>query len=424
VTPPQTAHYESTLDNGVRIITETLPSTYSVSVGVWVDSGSRDESDEVSGISHFIEHMVFKGTGRRTALDIAKQIDRIGGMANAFTSKEHTCFHAKVLSEHLPEMIDLLADLFLGSVFDPAELDRERQVIFQEIKMVEDTPEEFIHVLFGRHFFNGNPLGRSVLGTLETVSGMNRDHLIRHLDDHYLPPRVVIAAAGAIDHDELVTLVRPLFSALNGGSEPPRSAAPEPVSTIQVYARDLEQVHLCLGTLGPAVIDDDLYPTTLLNVILGGNMSSRLWQEIRENRGLAYSIYSFLSSYLEVGALGVYVAVDPATIHQTLDIIVEQLRELMVGHIHPAELAAAKEHIKGSILLSAENTDNRMTRLARNLLHFGRYIPYETVISKIQAVTPEDIKRVATKYIQPRYLNLVVLGPAPGNAFDQSDLAL
>jgi predicted Zn-dependent peptidase len=422
--PPQTSHRESVLDNGVRVVTETLPSTYSVSVGVWVDAGSRDEAEEVSGISHFIEHMVFKGTGRRTALDIAKQIDRIGGMANAFTSKEHTCFHAKVLREHLPEMIDLLADLFLGSVFDPAELDRERQVIIQEIKMVEDTPEEFIHVLFGRHFFDGNPLGRPVSGTIETVSGLNREHLVRHLDDHYLPPRVVISAAGAVEHDELLALVRPLFSTLNARPEPARPIKPEPASSIQVHPRDLEQVHLCLGTLGPAVTDDDLYPTTLLNVILGGNMSSRLWQEIRENRGLAYSIYSFLSSYLEIGSLGVYVAVDPATTHQTLEIIVEQLRQLMAGNIQAAELAAAKEHIKGSILLSAENTDNRMTRLARNLLHFGRYIPYETVITKIEAVTPEDIKRVATKFIQPRYMNLVVLGPAPGPGFDQSHLAL
>ncbi|MBU0515733.1 MAG: insulinase family protein [Proteobacteria bacterium] len=422
--PPQTTHRLSVLDNGVRVITETLPSTYSVSVGVWVDSGSRDEADDVAGISHFIEHMVFKGTGRRSALDIAKQIDRIGGMANAFTSKEHTCFHAKVLRDHLPVMVDLLADLFLASVFDPVEVDREKQVVIQEIKMVEDAPEEFIHVLFGRHFFDDNPLGRPVSGTIDTVAGLDRERLIRHMGDHYLPRRVVIAAAGAVEHDHFLDILRPLFAVLNQRPEPPRPLKPELRPSIEVYPRDLEQVHLCLGTLGPAVTDEDLYPTTLLNVILGGNMSSRLFQEVRENRGLAYSICSFLSSYVEIGSLGVYVAVDPATTHQTLEIIIEQLRGLLRGDIEAAELGAAKEHIKGSILLSAENSDNRMTRLARNLIHFDRYIPYETVIEKIEAVTPDDVQRVAEKFIRPRYLNLVVLGPIAKNAFNPTHLVL
>ena len=412
------------LGNGVRIISEPVASTYSVSLGIWVDAGSRDEPDELAGVSHFIEHMVFKGTATRSALDIAKQIDRIGGMANAFTSKERTCFHAKVLKEHLPVMVDLLADLYLGSTFDPEDIDREKQVVVQEIRMVEDTPDEYIHVVFGRHFFDGNPLARPVLGNVETVMGLKRDHITGHLGQKYAPHKTVIAAAGAVEHDRLVELCAPHFAALpeNRGAENRIGHVTSP--SVKVYPRDLEQTHICLGTLGPSAVDDDRYASTLLNVILGGNMSSRLFQDVREKYGLAYSIYSFLSSYVDTGVLGVYVAVDPDTAHQTLELIMANIKKLVQNDIKPAEMDAAKEHIKGSILLAAENTDNRMTRLARNLIHFDRCVTYEEIIGRIMAVDSADVRRVARRLIRPEYMNLVVLGPQDEKDFDPSLLAL
>ncbi|MBA2848236.1 insulinase family protein [Thermosulfuriphilus ammonigenes] len=404
-------YHKTVLPNGLRVVTERIPGLRSVSVGIWVNVGSRDETKEINGIAHFIEHMVFKGTGRRSALDIAKEIDRVGGLSNAFTSRENTCFHAKVLDEHLPRILDLLADIFLHSRFDQAELERERQVILQEINMVEDSPDELVHDLFGRLVFGENPLGFSVLGTKETVSRMTSAGLKDYLHRAYTAEKIVIAGAGNLDHASFVEMVEKEFAEVPPKDGLSARSTPEFQATMALYPRDLEQVHLVLGGPGPAARDERRYAGLLLNVILGGSMSSRLFQEIRERRGLAYSIYSYLSLYEDVGLFGIYAGVAPDKVNETVAIILEQIARLRENHIGEEELAAARDHVKGGLLLSAESSDTRMTRLARNEILFSRYVSYEEAISRIEAVTPEDICQLARDFLTPERLSLVALGP-------------
>ena len=414
-------HNKTELANNLRLITERLDQFKSVAVGIWVGVGSRDERPEEGGISHFIEHMIFKGTQKRTALDIAKEIDQIGGMSNAFTSKEFTCFHAKVMSDHLPVVTELLTDIFLNSRFSPEDFERERQVILQEIRMVEDTPDELVHVLFSENLFPSAALGRPVMGSIETVSSIDRDAIYDYLDRTYRPPRIVISAAGDVEHGALVDLLEPSFGALptgnnhNGRNESSKG----PGAGLCLHYKELEQVHVCLGGLFPGVRDDRRFPAALLNIILGGNMSSRLFQEIRENRGLAYSVYSFFSAYLDVGMMGVYAGVDPSNTGETTRLILAELEKLRDGRLDEEELAAAREHLKGSIILGSESVDNRMTRLAKNEITYGRRIDFEEIIEKVDQVTVDQVTSVARDYLRPEQLNLTVLGPAK-----ESDLPL
>ncbi|WP_456434015.1 M16 family metallopeptidase [Thermosulfuriphilus sp.] len=404
-------YHKTVLPNGLRVVTERIPGLRSVSVGIWVNVGSRDETREINGIAHFIEHMVFKGTVRRSALDIAKEIDRVGGLSNAFTSRENTCFHAKVLDEHLPRILDLLADIFLHSRFEERELERERQVILQEISMVEDSPDELVHDLFGQLVFGDNPLGFSVLGTRETVSRMTSSGLREYLQQAYTAEKIVIAGAGSLEHPRFVEMVAAQFAEVPPQDGLSARSTPEIRSSVAIYPRDLEQVHLVLGGPGPAARDERRYAGLLLNVILGGSMSSRLFQEIREKRGLAYSIYSYLSLYEDVGLFGIYAGVAPENANQTVAIILEEIARLRENHITEEELSAARDHVKGGLLLSAESSDTRMTRLARNEILFSRYVPYEEAISRIESVTPEDICQVARDFLAREALSLVALGP-------------
>lgn len=404
--------YQKTiLRNGIRVVTEALPFAHSVSTGIWVNTGSRDESKAERGITHFIEHMLFKGTRRRSALDIAKEFDAVGGFANAFTSKENVCFHAKVLAAHLPLLTDLLTDLFLESVFDAVEIEREKNVILQEIRMVEDTPDEYIHVLFQEDFWRSSPLGLPIYGLVETVEKVRREYMLGYLSRHFHPENIVVAAAGNLDHQNFLDLMAPSLEALDRREGGAVRKPPKHHCFSRVVEKDLEQVHVVLGMPGTSQTDEARFASHLLNVILGSSMSSRLFQEIREKRGLAYSVYSFSHSHQDAGLLGIYAGIAPENVGEVMRLISEQLAVLAQVPIPEAELRAAKEYIKGNMYINAESNDSRMNRLAKNEFLFGRYVPFQEIEEKINGVTPETIQNWFRSVYDPASLAVMLYGP-------------
>jgi predicted Zn-dependent peptidase len=411
-------YHKTVLGNGLRIISEQLDHLQSVSVGIWVNAGSRDEQPEQNGISHFIEHMIFKGTRNRTTFQIAKELDGIGGMSNAFTGKENTCFHARVLGRHFDRLSDILSDIFLNSLFDPQDLERERQVILQEISMVEDTPDEKVHEFFNLQFWKNHALGLPVLGTNDTVSSIRRETILESVKRFYGPENVVVAAAGNIRHDVLVSHFSPLFEGLEPGRSSEERVPPQSSVGIFHHRKGHEQVHVCLGAEGPSLTDERRFACALFNMLLGGNMSSRLFQEIRENRGLAYSIYSFLSSYCDSGVFGVYLGTDGDNVNPALETVNKEIRKIQEGAFSQEDLAAAKEHIVGGIYLSSENPDNRMMRLAKNEFVFGRYVPYEEVVKDLERVTVDEVIQEAKTIFTDSGTSLVTLGPFGGKRLD------
>ena len=402
---------KTVLDNSIRIVTKQVPQARSVAMGVWVNVGARDEKVEEGGLSHFIEHMIFKGTKRRTALQIAKEFDSIGGQCNAFTSKENTCYYAKVMDTHVDTMVDLLSDIFLNSVFDPSEVERERQVILQEIKMLEDTPDEHVHVLLARAVWGNHPLGCSILGTPETVTSFDSNTIKEYFGRAYQPERIVIAAAGNQEHGPFVESIALVFEVDRNENSFPERTKPTMDWVANAHPKNLEQVHICLGTKGVHTTDPRRHACVLLNVLLGGNMSSRLFQEIRERRGLAYAIFSFASSYSDTGLLGVYVGVDKSNTQEVLRLIAKEMKCLKEKPIDDSELKNAKEHLKGGLYLAAESTDNQMTRLAHNEINFGRHVPLQELVDEIEKVTAEDILRLAQDTFQHGATSLALLGP-------------
>ncbi|MCU0592328.1 MAG: insulinase family protein, partial [Desulfobacterales bacterium] len=402
---------KTTLANGVRLVSQTMPHTRSVSMGVWVNAGARDETDAENGLSHFIEHMIFKGTRQRSAYQIAKEFDAVGGHTNAFTTMEHTCYHAKVLDRQVATMVDILSDIFLNSIFDPSEVERERPVILQEIGMVEDSPDEYIHYLAGHNFWGDAPLGRSILGTRDNISNFNAEAIRQFFHRLYQPERIVIAAAGHIEHDRLLDLVGPTFASVQPGNGFPERMPPQGRSLVDIRPRDLEQVHICLAAPGLAVVDPRRYGFSLLNTILGGNMSSRLFQEVREKRGLAYAVYSFISAHVDTGMFGVYLAVGPEQALEAVGLVAQELRKLTRTPVDAAELQGAIEYTKGSLLLASESADNQMVRIAQNEIHFQADIPLETVIQQIESVRPEDLLHLAGELLRPDRMVLTLLGP-------------
>ncbi len=402
---------KTVLDNGIRVLTNRMPHVHSISMGVWANVGARDETSDENGLSHFIEHMIFKGTKRRTSYQIAKEFDAIGGHSNAFTSMENTCYHAKVMDTHLTTMVDILSDIFLNSVFDPKEFEKERPVIFQEIGMIEDNPEDYIHVLSGNAFWGENPLGRSIIGSRENITRFNAKILKKFFQRFYQPERIVISASGNLSHDAFVNLIRKAFESIHPSNSFPERITPTGRFNIHLHHRKLEQVHVCIGTKGLAIADPKRYAFSLLNTILGGNMSSRLFQEIRERRGLAYSIYSFISSHVDTGMFGVYIAVDPKTSLKSTELILREMRKLKEMRVDPTDLNNAKEYTKGGLLLAAESVDNHMVRLAQNEIHFGRQIPLKSVIDEIEMVTGDEIIDLARYLYQSEQLALTMLGP-------------
>ncbi len=402
---------KTTLDNGVRIVTMAMPHVRSVSMGVWVHVGARDESHRESGLSHFIEHMIFKGTSRRSAFQIAKAFDAIGGQTNAFTTMEHTCYHARVLDAELDTMVDILCDIFLNSVFDEQEVDRERPVICQEIGMVEDSPEESVHTMMGPAFYGDHPLGRSILGSRENVLAFDSRAIRDFFRHRYRPDRILISVAGNVTHERIVGMIAPVFAAIDArGAVVPRTVPAEGCD-FQGRHRDLEQTHICLGMRGLAVNDPRRFAASLLNTILGGNMSSRLFQTVREERGLAYSIYSFLSSYGDTGMFGVYTAVAPKDVDACLELVMGEIRRLKTEAVSADVLHDAKAFTKGNLLMAEESPDNQMMRLAQNEFYFDNYIPMPSVIERIDGVTADDLLTLADDLWAGGRPALTILGP-------------
>jgi len=402
---------KTVLANGITILTKEMPHVRSVSMGVWVNVGARDESPEENGLSHLIEHMIFKGTRKRTAYQIAKEFDAIGGQTNAFTAMENTCYHARVLASHLDTMVDILTDIFLNSVFEAREVDRERPVILQEIGMVEDSPEEFIHIFAGKNYWGDNPLGRSILGTPENVLRFDAEAVRDFFLRAYQPDRILVAAAGQVSHSAFVERIAPAFEKIPPGGEFPQRRTPAGGRRIDFCHRQLEQVHICLSSPGLATTDPERFAFSLMNSILGGNMSSRLFQEIREKRGLAYAVYSYLVSYEDTGMFGVYAGVEPTRALEVSALIAGEMRRLKQMPVLAEELRDAKEFTKGNMLLANESTENQMVRLAQGEINFQRYVPIEEVVDKVEAVTPDDIQALASRLFEDDHLVLSLLGP-------------
>ncbi len=382
-----------------------------MSVGIWVDAGSRDEESEESGITHFIEHMLFKGTTKRSALQIAKEFDAIGGLSNAFTSKEHTCFHAKVIDYHLPLVIDILSDIFLNSKFDEEEMNRERAVILQEICMVEDTPDDYIHILLSEHFWGDHSLGRPIYGYRETVESFDKEKILRYMKKHYHSGRIVIAAAGNVEHDGLIKLVEDSFGSLAKNPNSYKRIKPIPRPDIHCTTKELEQTHLCVATETCSLVDRERYLCGIFNIILGGSMSSRLFQEVREKRGLAYSVYSFVSMHSDTGMLGIYAGVQKDKLNAALEAIRETIKDLKTNPVNEEELKLAKDHIKGNMYLNAESSDSRMSRLAKNEILYNRLVPFEEIEENLEAVTASEIQDWVNKVFEADNLALEILGP-------------
>lgn len=411
---------QTTFDNGVRVVTQQVQGMHTISLGIWVANGARQEDPAINGVAHFIEHLLFKGTSRRTAKQISQEIDSLGGVLNAFTGHEYVCYYAKSLSRFLPQVVDILSDMCIHSAFPAEELEKERSVVLQEIKMRDDTPEEAIHDRFHVSFWQGHQLGRPILGTIETISSISRDAIIAYKNHWYSPGEIVIAAAGGVEHRQLVDLLEGVFAALPAGERRQPAETCRRVATgrvMELSERDLEQTLICLGTDGMAHSDPGRYALVVLNTILGGGMSSRLFQEIREKRGLAYSVYSYLSSYADAGALAVFAGTDRDHSCETVKIMLSEMARLRDERVDEGELSAAREQIKGKILMSLESSDSYMSRLARSYLYFDRYQPLEEVMAGFDAVTSDDLQRLAGQLFQDASLNIQVMGKVDRSCF-------
>jgi predicted Zn-dependent peptidase len=413
------AGYRKTvLGNGLRVVTERVPHLESVSIGIWVTNGSRDERPEENGISHFIEHLLFKGTERRTAYQIAREIDSVGGVLNAFTEREHTCFFAKVMDEDLPLAVDLLSDIFLHPVFDRDEVERERAVILEEIKMVEDTPDDYVHDLFSKTCWGGHPLGFPIQGTADTIRSLTRDQLHRYFTEHYRPSSVILSAAGRLEHMELVNAVETTLGRIPERGVARQREKPELKAAISIFPKDLEQVHLCLGTKGLPYNHASRSVLYALNTMLGGGMSSRLFQEIREARGLAYSVQSGLEPYSDTGMVIVYAGTREYAFREAIGLTVREFERFRSEPLQEGILDTAKRHLRGSLILSLESSDSLMMRLARNEIYFGTYFPMEQILQNIASVSEEDVRRLAGELFDPRGFCLTLLGPVEGQPLD------
>jgi len=384
---------------------------HTVTTGIWVASGSRNENPEDNGVAHFIEHMLFKGTGRRSARQITREIDSMGGILNAFTGHEYVCYYAKVLAEFMPRSTDLLTDIFLHSTFPADEIERERRVVLQEIKMRDDSPEEFIHDRFHQNYWRGQLLGMPILGTMDTIGGLSREAVISHKDRCYWPQDIIIAAAGNVQHDELVAIVEPLFlSVFSSYKSEPAIIKDEKAKELNLTERDMEQTLVCLGTRALRYDHPDRYALFLLTTILGGGMSSRLFEEIREKKGLAYSVYSYIISHADAGSLVVYAGTEKARCREVIDIALGELTRLVSEEVPQDELDAAREQLKGKTLMSLESSDNLMTRLAKNEIFLGKQQSIEDVIANYDAVSSRDLQRLSEELFGSDYLHLEVMG--------------
>ncbi len=411
------------LPNGLTVLTESMSSVRSVSVGIWLRTGARQERANENGVSHFIEHMLFKGTKNRSAEEIARAADSIGGHLDAFTAKETTNYSIKVLDEHLPRAFGILSDLVKNPLFEPAHITNESRVIQEEIKMVEDTPDDLVHELFTQTYWRGHALGRPILGTRNSVRSFDRKRLVHYFRRHYAPNNLLIAAAGHLRHSQIVDLVQKEFGEQPQG--PALRNGPIPVAHphIQVrHKKDLEQVHLCVGAPSYPQPHKNRFPAYILNSVLGGGMSSRLFQNIREKRGLAYAVFSSLSSFHDAGCLSVYAGTAGGKARHVIDLVLAEFCELKAKPISQEELQRAKDYLKGSLLLSLESSTSRMGNVARQEMYFGRYISQDEIARRVDAVTADQVLGVAREFFRPERLAITVLGPVNGLKLSRSDL--
>jgi len=413
------------LPNGLVILTERMEHVHSVSVGIWLRTGSRREPAHLNGISHFIEHMVFKGTQRRTAQDIAREVDSIGGMLDAFTAKEMVCFNTRILDEHLPKAFDIIADMVLDPKFDEEDISKERSVILEEIRMTQDNPEDLVHELFTQNFWNPHPLGRPILGTPETVSSFTQQTLQSWFRQCYAPNNLVVTAAGHLTHPQMVELVASRFSKLAPSQDALADPPPQPAPHITLRNKnELEQLHICIGVPALPMPDKRRFGVSVLNNVLGGGMSSRLFQNIRERLGLAYAIFSELNAYKDAGALSVYAGTSLETASQMVDCVLKELRRLKDEPLTEEELRRAKDHLKGATLLALEGTGHRMNSLARYHLYFGRHFTPEELIALLESVTPEEVQQIAREFFQTDRLAASVVGSLDGFQLTRDQLSI
>ena len=401
---------KSVISNGVRVLTEPMPQMASATIGIWVENGSRYEEPAQNGVSHFIEHLLFKGTQKRTAAQIAEEIDAVGGVLNAFTGKEYTCYYARVLGEDIKMTTELLADIFMESVFAPEEIDRERQVVLQEISQAEDTPDDFIHDVFNLNFWKGHPLALPIFGSVETVNAIDRELLVSFMADRYRAGRVFICAAGAVDHERLTADCERLFASIPGDGKAERITPPRESVMVLNHQKDLEQAHICIGGPGLSQVAPLRYAAYVLNTALGGGMSSRLFQEVREKRGRVYSIFSFLSAFLDCGYFGIYAGTSPEWVDEVIEVTIKEIAQVAREGLKPAELARAKSQLKGNMLLGMESTESRMNRLARNEIYFRRDIPLEEIARAIERVSNDQVVELASSCFKADRMGMVLLG--------------
>jgi predicted Zn-dependent peptidase len=403
----------TTLDGGARVITEPLPTVRSVAIGFWIGAGSRDEDDSRAGVSHFLEHLLFKGTKSYTAVEIAEIFDRFGGELNAATARDYTVVYARFLDEHIEAALDVMTDMVFAPVF--AEIDSEREVVLEEIAMIEDSPQELIHDLITESVFGDHPLGRPVLGRAQVIENITRRSMAAYHRSRYTAGNVVVAAAGSIDHEQLVHLVERMSGKL--GEPPARKpsvraplVAPPPPS-FRFERKSTEQYHVCLGAPGISRSDKRRFTASILDGVLGGSASSRLFQEIREKRGLAYSVYTFSSQYADTGQIGVYVGTREENLPQCLEICAEQIRAIAAGELREEELDRAKENMKGRIMLAMELTSNRMSRLGKSLITDSELLSLDRVIAEIEAVDTNSVAQLAEVLLEPQKLSVAGIGP-------------
>jgi len=413
-----TDYHRVVLDNGIRVVSEHMPSVRSVSLGVWVNVGSRDERQGEEGISHFLEHMFFKGTARRSADTISREIDQMGGELNAFTSRETTTFYLNVLDNDLIKAIALLIDLFQHSTFAARELEKEKQVILEEMRMVQDDPEDYVHDLHTSQVLQRHPLGRPIIGSEKTVTHLRRSDLLKYRMRHYHPEKIVIAVAGQFDQRILIKTLSKTFGRLQAATPPPNGRSQPTITPgIVVRKKRLTQAHLCLGIKGLPRDHKNRYTLGLLNSMLGGSVSSRLFREIREKRGLAYSIYSCLSNFEDVGMLTIYAATRATEITHVLTLIMKELHAFHTGPLETNELRRAKCHIKGTLVLGLESTGSRMAKLAKDEMYSGRHVPLQEIMAAIDRVKTSEITRLSHELIDKQFQTITALGPLSRHTF-------
>jgi predicted Zn-dependent peptidase len=403
---------KAVLGSGIRVVTEAMDHVRSVAVGIWVETGSRVEPDERAGISHLIEHLVFKGTATRSAEQIARAIDSVGGHMDAFTAKEHTCFYISVLDEHLSLAADLLSDILMRPRFAEDDIEKEKAVVLQEIKMVEDTPDDLVHDLFAERIWKGHPLGRPILGTWDLVKSYSRETILRHFEEEYAPGRITVAVAGHLEHAQVADLFGARFEGFTRPTAAPRVTEPPTLQPgIHMVHKPLEQVHIVMGFPGVSDVAPERYALYLLNDVIGGSMSSRLFQEIRERQALVYSVHSGAQAFRDTGILYVYAGTDPANFGKVMQALMKEIRALKKDGVTADELRRAKDHLKGNLMLSLESTSSRMNRLARQELRFGSFQSVDEMLRSIDAVRPEEVEALIHELLDEERLSLLTLGP-------------